>query len=161
MLTRRDGKNTDWLNLSLVEIAEGNAQDAYFTLKLFHLLEENLKELNVHYLYDKLISPLFPVFASIEHMGLDVDVKTLEVIGSKLEAIIKEKDSIIRSMPEVGKYKLGSSKDMIQIMFTDENGFTLYPPKFTKKSEAPSTDSECFDILLAQIEEELGSRKDT
>lgn len=78
-----------------------------------------------------------------------------------MEAIIKEKDSIIRSMPEVGKYKLGSSKDMIQIMFTDENGFTLYPPKFTKKSEAPSTDSECFDILLAQIEEELGSRKDT
>ena len=39
MLTVKDPKKQNWAEMSLADLAEGNAQDAFFTLRIFELLE--------------------------------------------------------------------------------------------------------------------------
>ena len=47
MLTVKDPKNHDWAGMTLTEIAEGNAQDAFFTLRIFDHLMELLQARNL------------------------------------------------------------------------------------------------------------------
>lgn len=158
MLTVKDPKKQNWAEMSLVDLAEGNAQDAFFTLRIFELLEGQLKDLELHHLYDTLIAPMTPVFAQIEYHGLMVDNNTLDKLNSELEAKINQKHQEIKSIPEVAaEDNMNSSADLVDILFTRENSFQLYPPVTTAKGK-PSVNSECIEVLLEQIEEELESR---
>lgn len=158
MLTVKDPKKQNWAEMSLADLAEGNAQDAFFTWKIFHLLEGQLKDLQLHHLYDSLIAPMTPIFAEIEYNGLQVDMETLVSLNTDLDAKIAEKNNQIHSMMEVpNEANLNSSADLIDILFTNDQGFTLYPPVNTAKGK-PSVNAECIEILLEQIEEELESR---
>ena len=158
MLTVKDPKKQNWAEMSLADLAEGNAQDAFFTLRIFELLEGQLKDLELHHLYDTLIAPMTPVFAKIEYHGLDVDSQTLDVLNTQLDSKIKDKEAEIRALPEVStEDNLNSTQDLVDILFTREGSFQLYPPVNTAKGK-PSVNSECIDILLEQIDEELESR---
>lgn len=158
MLTVKDPKKQNWAEMSLTELAEGNAQDAFFTWKIFHLLEGQLKDLDLHHLYETLIAPMTPVFAEIEYNGLEVDSGTLDTLNNNLESKIMQKHQDIKSIPEVSaEDNMNSSADLIDILFTRENSFQLYPPVNTAKGK-PSVNAECIEILLEQIEEELESR---
>ena len=46
MLTKENSR-VDWNNIDLAECLEGNAMDAYFTLKIFNLLDDKLNELGL------------------------------------------------------------------------------------------------------------------
>jgi DNA polymerase I-like protein with 3'-5' exonuclease and polymerase domains len=158
MLTVKDPKKQNWAEMSLTELAEGNAQDAFFTWKIFHLLEDQLKELELHHLYENLIAPMTPVFAEIEYNGLEVDSSTLDKLNADLEVKITGKHQDIKAIPEVAvEDNMNSSADLVDILFTRENSFQLYPPVNTAKGK-PSVNSECIEILLEQIEDELESR---
>ena len=158
MLTVKDPKKQNWAEMSLADLAEGNAQDAFFTLRIFELLETQIKDLNLHHLYGSLIAPMTPIFAEIEHNGLSVDSQTLDVLNTQLDSKIKDKESEIRALPEVNtEDNLNSTQDLVDILFTREGSFQLYPPVNTAKGK-PSVNSECIDILLEQIDEELESR---
>ena len=99
-----------------------------------------------------------PVFAKIEYHGLDVDSQTLDVLNTQLDSKIKDKEAEIRALPEVStEDNLNSTQDLVDILFTREGSFQLYPPVNTAKGK-PSVNSECIDILLEQIDEELESR---
>jgi DNA polymerase I-like protein with 3'-5' exonuclease and polymerase domains len=158
MLTVKDPKKQNWAEMSLADLAEGNAQDAFFTLRIFELLETQIKDLNLHHLYGSLIAPMTPIFAEIEYNGLNVDSQTLDVLNTQLDSKIKDKEAEIRALPEVStEDNLNSTQDLVDILFTREGSFQLYPPVNTAKGK-PSVNSECIDILLEQIDEELESR---
>jgi DNA polymerase I-like protein with 3'-5' exonuclease and polymerase domains len=158
MLTVKDPKKQNWAEMSLADLAEGNAQDAFFTLRIFELLETQIKDLNLHHLYGSLIAPMTPIFAEIEYNGLNVDSQTLDVLNMQLDNKIKDKEFEIRALSEVStEDNLNSTQDLVDILFTREGSFQLYPPVNTAKGK-PSVNSECIDILLEQIDEELESR---
>jgi DNA polymerase I-like protein with 3'-5' exonuclease and polymerase domains len=158
MLTVKDPKKQNWAEMSLADLAEGNAQDAFFTLRIFELLETQIKELNLHHLYGSLIAPMTPIFAEIEYQGLEVDTNTLSILNAELESKILSKKEQIHSIIEVpADANMNSSADLVDILFTNDTGFNLYPPVNTAKGK-PSVNSECIEILLEQIEEELESR---
>lgn len=158
MLTVKDPKKQNWAEMSLTELAEGNSQDAFFTWKIFHLLEDQIKDLNLHHLYGSLIAPMTPIFAEIEYNGLQVDTNTLSGLNQQLDNKIQQKNNDIHAIMEVpAEANLNSSADLVDILFGNDQGFNLYPPVNTAKGK-PSVNAECIEILLEQIEEELESR---
>lgn len=159
MLTVKDGKKHDWANMSLFDLAQGNSEDIYFTYKIHDILIKEVEKIKLAKLYEKLISPLTTVFARIEREGLDVDQEMLPVIGNALTKKINKSNEALRAIPEVKQYNLASSAQKCKILYTDEDGFALYPPKRSKETGNPSTDSKCLDELVFMIEEELESRK--
>lgn len=158
MLTVKDGKKQDWANMSLFDLAQGGAEDVYFTYKINEILSKEVENIGLTKLYDVLISPLTTEFAEMEREGLRIDRNLLPEIGAALEKLIAQKNQELRAIPEVKDYNLGSPAQKAAILFTDEEGFALYPPMRSKKTDAPSTDAKCMDELINQIEEELESR---
>lgn len=158
MLTVKDPKNQDWENMSLFDIAHGNAEDIYYTFKIYELLRVELEKIELTKLYDTLISPLTPIFAKMERAGLRVDTELLPKIGEELDKKVQKAKVDLYKIPEVKDYNLNSPAKKVQILYTDEDGFALYPPKRSKKTGEPSTDKKCLDELVVLIEEELESR---
>lgn len=162
MLTVR-GKKVDYKNMTLVDIAEGNSMDVYFTLKIFYILYEELKKIELIDFYENLIVPLTPIFAEIESKGMKIASDKLYIIGKGLELNIAEELKKITELQEVqevvkeGKTNLNSPKILCDILFTSDKGYNLYPPVWTDGGD-PSSNEKCLSMLLEQIEEELESR---
>ena len=133
MLTIDDPKTFDWKNISLVDCSEGNCKDTYFTLKLYYKFEEMLQDTERWKLYEKLISPISDPFLEMEYNGQEVSSEIVSEIGNKIYQDKVDQEDILSELPEIkGKgYNLNSSKDQISVLFLDEEGFGLYPPKFT------------------------------
>ena len=144
--------------MSLFDLAHGNSEDIFFTFKIYELLEVEIAKLGLTKLYNLLISPATTKFAKIERKGLDVDQELLPIIGERLSKKIVEAKESLKAIPETKDYNLNSSAKKVQILFTDEDGFKLFPPKSSKKTGKPSADSKCLSELVLQIEEELEYR---
>lgn len=157
MLTVRNANQFDWSSLGLEECARGNALDASFTLRIYEVLLEKLKENGTYNTFDKLLSPLFPVFAEIEYAGLDVSPGELGEVGRTLDDLLMDiEDSLYMTSKVAKTANLKSTADLIKVLFSDE-GFGFYPPKITEKGK-PSTDKQSLDTLLNQIDAELEKR---
>lgn len=158
MLTIKNPKTFDWANMSLVDCCEGNGADVYFTLKLFHLLEDKLAELGMMDLIDDLICPALTMFAEMEFKGIDVVEEQLSVVGNTLRISNTEAEDALYDWEEaLSSDNLSSTADIIKVLYTREGGFELYPPVRTDKGK-PSTAAPVIKIMLAQIEEELEKR---
>jgi DNA polymerase I-like protein with 3'-5' exonuclease and polymerase domains len=157
MLTVND-KNFDWANIPLGDCLHGNAMDTHFTLRLFHALEELLQEEGCWHVMEKLLSPVLPVFSDMEYEGLHVAPEELGSVGKSLDkqAMSKEDELLMYKQVKRGA-NLASTVDLREILYTDEGGFLLYPPKRTGKGE-PSTDKATLDELLDFITDELNDR---
>ena len=158
MLTVSNPKNFDWAGMSLSDCCEGNARDTYFPLKLFDPIYEKLESLNALEVLDKVLMPALPVFAEMEYNGLDVDPSQLSVVGKTLlDKNVDSEDSLYTCDGVKKTDNLASSNDLIEIMYTRDEGFCLYPPDKTPKGK-PSVSAPTLKILLAQIDEELQKR---
>jgi DNA polymerase-1 len=158
MLTIKNPKTFDWANMALSDCVEGNAADAYFTLKLFNLIEEKIKELGMEKIISQLIMPSLFTFAEMEYRGLDVSENQLNVVGKQLsDANMQEEDSLY-AYKEVRKTdNLSSNNDLIEVLYTREGSFEMYPPDRTGKG-TPSVSAPTLKLLLSQIEQELKNR---
>jgi len=159
MLTVGDNKKFDWANIPLRDCLLGNAMDTHFTLKLFHLLEEKLIEQGCWNVMEKLLSPVLPVFSKMEYDGLYVATEELDIVGKSLDKqqMVAEDDLLTHKSVFKGA-NVQSTADLRKILFTDEEGFALYPPKKTAKG-VPSTDKATLDELLEFINDELAERQ--
>ena len=157
MLTIQNPKTFDWANMPLSDCCEGNAADAYFTLKLFDLICDRLDPKTMH-LVENVLSEANPIFADIEYEGMDVDVKTLEAVGKELrDKNIEDTDSLY-SFPQVFKTdNLSSTKNLIEVLYTREDGFGVYPPDRTNKG-APSVSAPTLKLLLEFVNEVLAKK---
>ena len=157
MITLRNANQFDWSSLGLEECARGNALDASFTLRIYEVLLEKLEENGTYNTFDKLLSPLFPVFAEIEYAGLDVNPNELGNVGRTLMNLLVDIEDSLYMTDKVAKTaNLTSTADLIQVLY-GEDGFGFYPPKITEKGK-PSTDKQTLDTLLGQIDTELEKR---
>ena len=158
MLTIKNPKTFDWANMALSDCCEGNAADSYFTLKLFNLIEEMLNELGMGNLLSKLIMPSLSTFSEMEHEGMHVSESKLESVGRQLRvANIDEEDNLYGFPQVITNDNLSSNNDLIEILYTREGGFGLYPPDRTAKG-TPSVSAPTLKLLLEHLEEELTKR---
>ncbi len=160
MLTKTDPSKVKWAELSLLEIAEGNAMDTFFTLKIFKKLYEFLEaNPKLMIIYSTLLSPLNNVFIEPEFNGLNVSTKRLKQVGAELKTKVLEAEDQVYLLPKVKKtLKISSNSNLVDLFYEDSEGFQLYPPKYTKSGKEPSTDRETLETLELLIEEELIKR---
>jgi DNA polymerase I-like protein with 3'-5' exonuclease and polymerase domains len=158
MLTIKNPRTFDWANMPLSDCIEGNAADSYFTLKIFNLISEKLSEMRMDNILERLIMPALPMFVEMEHRGMDVSEGQLKIVGKQLRnANINEEDKLY-TFKQVNKSdNLSSNNDLIEILYTREGAFEMYPPDRTGKG-SPSVSAPTLKLLLAQIEEELEAR---
>mgnify|MGYP003155400651 FL=1 len=158
MLTIENPSKFDWANMPLSDCCEGNAMDSYFTLKLFNLICEKMEGQSMYKLLDNVVMPSLETFADMEYHGLDVDPKVLHSVGRDLGAKNMEEEDFLYSCKGVTKTdNLSSNNDLIDILYTREEGMGLYPPDKTAKGK-PSVSAPTLKLLLDHIEEELKTR---
>tara|TARA_R110000824_G_scaffold80021_1_gene201568 strand:+ start:135 stop:620 length:486 start_codon:yes stop_codon:yes gene_type:complete len=157
VLTVKEGRKFDWAALTMEECATGNALDASYTLRVYDELRDKLVANGTLPVLDKLLSPLFPVFADIEYRGLDVSLDELGVVGRTLNQLLMDIEDELYVSNKVAKTaNLMSTKDLMDILYSGD-GFGFYPPVMTDKGN-PSTNKQSLDTLLTQIDEELEKR---
>jgi DNA polymerase I-like protein with 3'-5' exonuclease and polymerase domains len=158
MLTIKNPKTFDWANMALSDCCEGNAADSYFTLKLFNLIEKKLSELGMSHLLSKLIMPSLSTFSEMEYEGMRVSEDKLESVGRQLRVANIEEEDRLYSFKEVETSdNLSSNNDLIEVLYTREGAFEMYPPDRTAKG-TPSVSAPTLKLLLEHIEEELKRR---
>jgi len=158
MLTVRDGTKFDWENISLPDCLHGNAMDSHYTLKVFNVLVEKLKEMGVLNFYENVLAPANTVFMEPEYEGLRVSPDKLKSVGKELKDTAMDIHDSLYSYSQITKLtNLASTRDLRAVFYTDEKGFALYPPDCTDKGE-PSVSKPTLDILLSQIKQEINSR---
>ncbi len=174
MLTVTNPNSIKWSEMSLAEMAKGNALDTYFTIKCYDVLYEKLEKLGMVKTYEEIMAPATTFFVETELEGLTISQPQLTHLGKELKDMILEAEDEIYHYPEVKKdSNMASAVDMVRIFFSLEKhvdakgtkdwlitpdwGFGLYPPIFTDKKQ-PSTSFEALDLLLTQIKDEIDRR---
>lgn len=133
--------------------------DAYFTLKLFDLICDKLEGQPVMKLLESIVMPSLEVFSDMEYEGLNVDTTTLEKVGRELNSKNMDEEDYLYSCRGVEKTdNLSSNNDLIEILYTRDSGFGMYPPDKTAKGK-PSVSAPTLKLLLEHIEEELKKRE--
>lgn len=159
MLTITRPDQFDWSSLSLADCAYGNAIDAFYTLTLYNIFEEKLKEFDIFKLHHDLLAELIPRFSKMEFRGLDVDTNRLDSLGEDLSQLLDEIVEELKSPERVNEdCNFSSNKQLCELLYTDEEGYQLYPPQKTK-SDGPSVSAESLKILIGKINDELGKRE--
>lgn len=158
MLTVRDSTKFDWENIPLPDCLHGNAMDSHYTLKVFNVLVEKLKDIGVLNFYENVLAPANIVFTEPEYEGLRVSPDKLKSVGKELKDTTMDIHDSLYDYSQITKLtNLSSTKDLISVLYTDESGFALYPPDNTDKGK-PSVNKPTLEILLSQIKQELNSR---
>jgi DNA polymerase I-like protein with 3'-5' exonuclease and polymerase domains len=158
MLTIDNPSRFDWANMDLSDCCEGNAMDTYFTLKLFDLIMKRLEGQPVMKLIENVVMPSLETFAEMEYNGLDVDLSTLESVGKQLRSTNMDEEDFLYTCKSVTKTdNLSSNNDLIEILYTREEGMELYPPDKTAKGK-PSVSAPTLKLLLEHIDVELERR---
>ena len=158
MLTIDNPSKFDLANMSLSDCCEGNAMYTYFTLKLFDLIMEKLEGQPVMNLIENVVMPSLETFAEMEYNGLDVDLDALDSVGKQLRATNMDEEDFLYTCKSVTKTdNLSSNNDLIEILYTREDGMELYPPDKTAKGK-PSVSAPTLKLLLEHIDAELESR---
>lgn len=159
MLGVSNPKTFDWASIPLEECLRGNAMDAFFTLRLFDKFSEEIDKMKSTNLVDNVISPALGIFSKIEYDGMDVDMGELESVGRTLYVKSVDMEDSLYEIKEVHKkINMRSNKDLVGLFYTDETGFTLYPPDNTTTG-APSVSAPTLELLLTMINTELLRRK--
>jgi len=158
MLTIENPNKFDWAAMPLSDCCEGNAMDAYFTLKLFNLICEKLEGEAVFKLIEQIVMPSLETFSEMEYEGLGVDPNVLDSVGRDLNVKNMNEEDFLYTCDGVKKTdNLSSNNDLIEIIYTREGSMELYPPDKTSKGK-PSVSAPTLKLLLEHIDEELASR---
>ena len=158
MLTIDNPSKFDWANMALSDCCEGNAMDAYFTLKLFNLICEKMEGEPMYKLIEEVVMPSLETFAEMEYNGLNVDPDVLDVVGRQLYTKNMNEEDYLYTCKSVEKTdNLSSNNDLIEVLYTREGGVELFPPDKTASGK-PSVSAPTLKLLLEHIDEELASR---
>ncbi|MDD6392904.1 MAG: DNA polymerase I [Prevotella sp.] len=103
-------------DLSPIEVYEYACEDADITLKLYHILEPKLKELNIFNLFKDIEMPLINVLVEMEMNGVILDTSSLTETSQILQQRILEKERKIYE--EAGtSFNIASPKQVGEILF--------------------------------------------
>ena len=103
--------------------------------------------------------PSIEHFAVMEHNGIDIDLDAMETVGRQLKSKNMDEEDSLYDFKCINKDdNLSSTADLIDILYTRDGGFELYPPDRTAKGK-PSVSAPTLKLLLEQIDEELKTRE--
>ena len=170
MLTKDNASKTDWVNIPLEECMQGNALDAYYTVKIFDKLLDELREKKLEKLYENLIAPVTPILAELEYEGLLIDTVALAKLKTEISEKLRTLEILMRQAdflpPDVN---FDSSRDLIKVLYSiekneekewvvnDSYGFGLYPFSKTDKDQ-PQTNEETLIQLKDMVDKEFSRR---
>ena len=108
--------NSESLSLFSAQDPEKTGKIAYFSLKLFNKVTEDLEKISTLKLYNELEIPLVDTLADMEIEGFPIDVKILDEFGDEYKAKIKELSDEIYAM--AGEtFNLASPKQIGEILY--------------------------------------------
>ncbi len=117
------------------------AADVDLTLRLREPLERELREQGMWELFDGMETPLVPVLARMEAIGIACDVGILREMGQGLNEQVNYLES--RAYSEVGHaFNLGSPPQLSHVLFEE-----LDLPKTRKMKQGYSTDAQAIEAL--------------
>lgn len=170
MLTKDNANKVDWANIPILECMHGNALDAYYTVKVYGKLLEELRTKKLEKLYENLIAPLTPILAELEYDGLLIDPVKLAELKKQIQAKLLELQHSFSEIDFIPKgVNFDSSHDLIRILFSIEKnsdgewavdpsfGFGLYPFSKTDKGQ-PQTNEETLIQLKDIVDKEYSRR---
>lgn len=131
------GKDQTFADVKIDVAARYGAEDSDFTLRLWQLLESELKKEGLWKLFANMEMKVLPVLAEMEKNGIHLDSKCLERYEQELktEILAAEKD-IYR---EVGhEFNIASPKQLSEVLFNERG---LKPGKKTKTGYSTDTDA--------------------
>ncbi|MFZ4126164.1 MAG: DNA polymerase I, partial [Rickettsiales bacterium] len=121
------------------------AEDADFTLRLYHALLPQLVEKQVMGVYETIDRPLIPIITAMEATGITIDKNKLNELSRYLAehmATLDEEVQKLAGMP----FSIGSPKQLGEVLF---DKLQLDGGKKSAKSGAYTTDAETLEILAA------------
>lgn len=136
------GKGAKQLTMDMVSVdrvAEYAAEDADVTLRLKHVLVEEVEKLGMMELYHRIEEPMIDVLADMELAGVKVDCGALARYAVELRELLDRLESEVREMADEPSLNINSSRQLGEVLFaklriTDK-------PKMTKTKQF-STDEE-------------------
>lgn len=118
-------------------------EDADITLRLYEILEKELKEKNLLKLFQEIEMPLVPVLVDMEMAGISIDKEKLENMsrnfGEELSSIEEQSFELAGE-----EFNMNSSKQLGEILFEK---LGLPAKKKTKKKTGYSTDMSVLEDL--------------
>lgn len=144
--------------MPLSDCCEGNAADAYFTLKLFDLVSSKLQDIGCLSFVEQILPEALSVFSEMEYEGIRVSESKLKELDRELSNLIVNQEDSLYNFKEVNKTdNLASNNVLAEIFYTREGSFEFYPPDRTGSGN-PSVSAPTLKILLEQINYELSKR---
>ena len=120
------------------EMAKYCCADVRNTFNLYLKFYPLMVKEDLIFCYDKIELPLIKVLSDIELRGVMIDTEALKKLSKKAEAILLDKEAIIKSLVGLNNFNPRSSKQLREVIF-DKLG--VEPTRMTP-SGFPSTDHE-------------------
>ena len=127
-------------------VGGGPGERADYLQRLAPVLHEQIKELQVESVYEKIDLPLAPVLASIERIGVRVDPKELDKMSQTMEKEVRRLEKEIWKLAGL-EFNVNSPPQLAEILFDKLN---LKPNPRRGKAKARSTAAEVLEELAAQ-----------
>ena len=132
-LIGKKGKNQGSMrDANPAEVAEYAGEDADITMQLKHVFEPKLKEIEVEKVFSEIETPLVPVLADMEYVGVNIDVPGLNAYSLQLnDELIKLEEEItaLAGIP----FNIGSPKQLGEVLF--DHLKLIDKPKKTKTGQ--------------------------
>ena len=132
-LIGKKGKNQgNMRDANPAEVAEYAGEDADITMQLKHVFEPKLKEIEVEKVFSEIETPLVPVLADMEFVGVNIDVPGLNTYSLQLnDELIKLEEEItaLAGIP----FNIGSPKQLGEVLF--DHLKLIDKPKKTKTGQ--------------------------
>ncbi len=94
------------------------AEDADYTLRLYHILKQKLVDQKAHTVYHTIDLPMVKILALMEHKGVIADPQILEGLSEKFATHLKRLEKEIYDL--AGRdFNIGSPKQLGEILFED------------------------------------------
>ncbi|SFA42670.1 DNA polymerase I [Pedobacter suwonensis] len=103
-------------DVPVADVVDYAAEDADVTLRLAHIFEPKLKELNAAKLAEEIENPLVYVLADIEKEGVRIDIETLQAYSKELETEIIKFEQNVYDKAGI-KFNLASPKQLGEVLF--------------------------------------------
>lgn len=117
--------------------------DVENTFDLYLNFRPKITEEELDFCYENIELPLIKVLSDIELKGIQIDVDKLKELSKKADAILLEKDALIRTLVGNDNFNIRSSKQLRELIF-DKLG--MQPENLTPAG-VPSTDNEALTAL--------------
>ncbi len=123
----REARKTGLSKLSLEELYGYNAQDAYWTWKLYHYLEPQVREADLVFLLSELIYPLECLYASATDRGIRVNA---ELLGGEMANIVRRRlDNLVAEIRQLSKGYIRNPRSWQEKKFYLYHVLKLQPPQ--------------------------------